>query len=166
MAETFKKMKNYVTGNEEEERGIMEEMKDELNCCKSLSWATRIKGFLICVAIGFVLSMLGTVMIFVGNFVAFGILYSSGTITAICSSFFLMGPWRQVKKMVDPNRLIATIVMIITIILTFLAAFLWKNGGLCILFVILQFLAFTWYCLSYIPFARDCVIKAATSCCG
>ena len=30
MAETFKKMKNYVTGNEEEERGIMEEMKDEV----------------------------------------------------------------------------------------------------------------------------------------
>ena len=30
----------------------------------------------------------------------------------------------------------------------------WKNGGLCLLFCIIQFLAMTWYSLSYIPFAR------------
>jgi hypothetical protein len=40
------------------------------------------------------------------------------------SSFFLMGPVKQIKKMIDPNRIIATLVMLVTIVLTFLAAFL------------------------------------------
>ncbi|XP_065838119.1 vesicle transport protein SFT2B-like [Oscarella lobularis] len=165
MSDTFRKMRNYVTGGDnEEDRGFVEEVKSDLDCCKSMSWATRIKGFIICLAIGIVLSILGTIMFWV-SLTAFAILYSLGTITSIASSFFLMGPLRQLKKMVDPNRLIATIVMIISIALTFCAAFWWKVGALCLVFVVIQLLAFTWYCLSYIPYARDCVIKAATSCC-
>jgi hypothetical protein len=165
MAETFKKMKAYVAGDEEEERGIMDQAKDQMSCCKDLSWSTRIKGFLICLAVGIGLSFLAVIMVFIGKYIAFAIFYSFGTLTSIASSFFLMGPVKQIKKMIDPNRIIATLVMLVTIVLTFLAAFLWESGGLCILFVILQFLAFTWYCLSYIPYARDCVIKTATACC-
>ncbi|KAI4889786.1 hypothetical protein NFI96_030813, partial [Prochilodus magdalenae] len=40
----------------------------------------------------------------------------------------------------------------------------WKNRGLALVFCVLQFLAFTWYGLSYIPFARDAVIKLFSVC--
>ena len=78
MSDTFRKMRNYVTGGDnEEDRGFVEEVKSDvgrfrvhsrsffdqrfrfqLDCCKSMSWATRIKGFIICLAIGIVLSIL------------------------------------------------------------------------------------------------------------
>ncbi|XP_042175365.1 SFT2 domain containing 2b isoform X2 [Oncorhynchus tshawytscha] len=50
------------------------------------------------------------------------------------------------------------------LVLTMCSAFWWKNNGLALLFCILQFLAFAWYGLSYIPFARDAVIKAFSVC--
>ncbi|XP_065256492.1 vesicle transport protein SFT2A isoform X2 [Emys orbicularis] len=80
------------------------------------------------------------------------------------STCFLMGPVKQLKKMFEPTRLIATIVMLLCLIFTLCAVFWWGKKGLALLFCIFQFLAMTWYSLSYIPFARDAVIKCFTSC--
>ncbi|XP_067845192.1 vesicle transport protein SFT2A isoform X2 [Heptranchias perlo] len=96
----------------------------------------------------------------------FAIFYTTGNIAALASTCFLMGPMKQLKKMVDPNRLAATIVMLLCFILTLCAVFWWHKKGLALVFCILQFLATTWYSLSYIPFARDAVIKCCTSCIG
>ncbi|XP_039240578.1 vesicle transport protein SFT2A isoform X2 [Pipra filicauda] len=88
---------------------------------------------------------------------------------ALCALFFtcfLMGPLKQLKAMFDPKRLIATIVMLLCLVLTLCAVFWWDKKGLAMLFCILQFLAMTWYSLSYIPFARDAVIKCFSSCLG
>ncbi|XP_064014296.1 vesicle transport protein SFT2A isoform X4 [Pogoniulus pusillus] len=79
---------------------------------------------------------------------------------------FLMGPVKQLKAMFEPKRLIATIVMLLCLLLTLCAVFWWNKKGLAVLFCILQFLAMTWYSLSYIPFARDAVIKCFTTCLG
>lgn len=48
----------------------------------------------------------------------------------------------------------ATIIMLAAIVMTLVAAFVLKSGGLTILFAIIQFFAVTWYSLSYIPYAR------------
>ena len=40
------------------------------------------------------------------------------------------------------------------------------NKGLVLIFCIIEFLAMTWYSISYIPFARDAVINAFKSCVG
>ncbi|KAM4679839.1 vesicle transport protein SFT2A isoform 4-T4 [Amazona ochrocephala] len=77
---------------------------------------------------------------------------------------FLMGPLKQLKAMFEPKRLIATVVMLLCLILTLCAVFLWNKKVLAMLFCVLQFLAMTWYSLSYIPFARDAVIKCFSSC--
>lgn len=77
---------------------------------------------------------------------------------------FLIGPLRQLKTMCAKERAFATIIMLVCLVLTLCAAFWWKNNGLALLFCILQFLAFTWYGLSYIPFARDAVIKLFSMC--
>jgi len=97
-----------------------------------------------------------------------------------------MGPFNQFKKMFASTRLIATILVIVSVTLTLVAAlyvstfyflfisileiftinfcFQLHNPGLALLFIIIQSLAMTWYSLSYIPYARDAVKKTVESC--
>ncbi|MEE6520765.1 hypothetical protein FKM82_018709, partial [Ascaphus truei] len=42
----------------------------------------------------------------------FAVFYTLGNIAALSSTCFLMGPVKQLKKMFEPTRLIATIVML------------------------------------------------------
>jgi len=149
------------------ESGLMSEVTGNGDsCCPSLSWETRIKGFIACCVIGIFLSIFGVVWVFFGNYVGFGLLYSLGTLVTLCGTGFLRGPQSQLKAMFKDTRIIATIVMLISIILTMVAAFAWKSGVLCILFCVIQFLAFTWYSISYIPFARKAVKGCVESCLG
>ncbi|EDL39237.1 SFT2 domain containing 2, isoform CRA_d, partial [Mus musculus] len=82
---------------------------------------------------------------------------------AQCCTVFLMGPLKQLKRMFEPTRLIATILVLLCFALTLCSAFLW-NKGLALIFCILQSLALTWYSLSYIPYARDAVKKCFARC--
>ena len=77
-----------------------------------------------------------------------------------------MGPVKQIKNMFKEKRIIATIVMLVSLVLTLCAAFWWKKKMLALIFVVIQSLAMTWYCISYIPFARDAVKKCVGSCLG
>lgn len=81
--------------------------------------------------------------------------------------------------MFKPVRVVATIVFLAMIVMIFVSAFVLGNGTLCIskslpsshlshdllkrevvlVFVILEYLAFLWYTLSYIPYARSAVLK-------
>lgn len=81
----------------------------------------------------------------------------------MASTLFLMGPWKQLKKMFNETRVFATIGVILFMVLTLVCAFN-KKRGLAVLFCICQFLSMTWYSLSYIPFARDAAKKAVSSC--
>ncbi|XP_025050678.1 vesicle transport protein SFT2A [Alligator sinensis] len=54
-----------------------------------------------------------------------------------------MGPMKQLKKMFEPTRLIATLVMLFSFIFTLCAVFWWGKKGLALLFCILQFFAMT-----------------------
>ncbi|XP_042581098.1 vesicle transport protein SFT2A-like [Cyprinus carpio] len=91
--------------------------------------------------------------------ILFIVFYTLGNICSLVSTMFLMGPVKQQKRMCDKTRAFATVVMLTCLVLTLCAAFWWKIFALTLLFVILQVLAFAWYSLSYIPFARDAVLK-------
>uniref|UniRef100_H2M6I7 Vesicle transport protein n=1 Tax=Oryzias latipes TaxID=8090 RepID=H2M6I7_ORYLA len=121
----------------------------------SLSYTTRVKWFVICFAGGVLCSILGTALLFLPKGLKlFGVFYTLGNISALASTCFLMGPLKQLKRMFEPTRLIATIVMLLCLILTLCAVFWWGKNGLAIIFCILQFLAMTW----------DAVIKCFTTC--
>ncbi|KAB0402067.1 hypothetical protein E2I00_003233, partial [Balaenoptera physalus] len=122
----------------------------------SLSSGTRIKGFIACFAAGILCSLLGTLLLWVPRkgLYLFAVFYTFGNIASLGSTVFLMGPMKQLKRMVEPTRLIATIMVLLCIALTLCSAFWWHNRGLALIFCILQSLALTWYSLSYIPFAR------------
>ncbi len=72
--------------------------------------------------------------------------------------------------MASPNRLIskyiytATIVFITSLVMTLISAFVLKIPILVILFLITQTLAYLWYTLSYIPFARTIAKKWLKNC--
>ncbi|GLV34884.1 uncharacterized protein CBL_09364 [Carabus blaptoides fortunei] len=156
------KLKRVLSGDEaDEESGIMSQLNDSA----TLSWSTRIKGFLICFVIGILMSFLGSFALFLNRgLVVFAIFYTLGNIISLASTCFLMGPVNQIKKMFAPTRIIATIIVIVSIALTLFAAIKANKPGLALLFIIIQSVAMTWYSLSYIPYARDAVKKTVTSC--
>lgn len=57
--------------------------------------------------------------------------------------------------MFKATRWLAALIFVLSMIATFLCAFLLKNPILCIVCVVVQMLALVWYSLSYIPFARS-----------
>lgn len=69
-------------------------------------------------------------------------------------TFFLTGPIKQLKKMFEPVRLVATLVYLFMIILTLVAGLFFKSPILAIICIIMQYLAMAWYSISYIPYAR------------
>ncbi|XP_036613968.1 vesicle transport protein SFT2B isoform X1 [Trichosurus vulpecula] len=156
------KLKKVLSGQDTEDRGGLAEVIET----PSLSWGTRIKGFAACFAIGIIFSLMGTFLLWVPKrgLVLFAAFYTLGNIASLGSTIFLMGPMKQLKRMFEPTRLIATIVMLLCLVLTLCSAFWWHNKGLALIFCILQSLALTWYSLSYIPFARDAVRKCFSAC--
>ncbi|XP_078088985.1 SFT2 domain containing 2a isoform X2 [Mustelus asterias] len=145
------KLKKVLNGSDSAENGSP---LNEVIEGTSLGWGTRVKGFLACFVAGIICSILGVCFLWIPRrgLILFAVFYSIGNISSIGSTMFLMGPVKQIKKMFEPTRLAATIVMF------------WKKAALALIFCVLQFFAMAWYSISYIPFARDAVIKCFTTC--
>jgi len=119
----------------------------------------RLYGFVGCLVIGFILSMLGSALLFLGQLGSFAVLYGMGTLISLAGTGFLIGFASQFKLMFKPVRIVATVVFLASIALIFVGAFVIKIDILCIIFVIIEYLAYTWYTLSYIPYARAAILK-------
>ncbi|XP_046392134.1 vesicle transport protein SFT2A [Ischnura elegans] len=158
------KLRRALRGDDvenDEERGIVGSIVDTT----TLSWSTRLKAFVICFILGLLMSFLGTMCLFLGKGIAmFSIIYTFGNLVSLASTCFLMGPLNQIKKMFAPTRAIATVVMFVCFGLTLFAGIGLKSGPLALLFCILQFLAMTWYSISYIPYARDAIRGLLSQC--
>ncbi|KAI0093929.1 SFT2-domain-containing protein [Irpex rosettiformis] len=124
-----------------------------------LTRTQRLYGFVGCLALGFVLSLLGTILLFIGQLGSFAVLYALGTVISLIGTGFLIGFAKQLKLMFKPVRVLATFIFLGSIVLVFIGAFVIGSDVLCIIFVIIEYLAYTWYTLSYIPYARSAVLK-------
>ncbi|GAB1285639.1 Vesicle transport protein SFT2B [Apodemus speciosus] len=104
------KLKKVLSGQDTEDRSGLSEVVE----ASSLSWSTRIKGFIACFALGILCSVLGTLLLWVPRkgLGLFAVFYTLGNITSIGSTIFLMGPVKQLKRMFEPTRLIATILVL------------------------------------------------------
>ena len=130
-------------------------------CIPSLSWTQRWYGFCSCFVIGSMISLLSSLSLAKGDIPSFAFLYTVGNVVSICSTGVVWGPKRQCKKMFHKTRAIATSMYLICIVATLIFA----TGdlgmktptkvGVCIFLIFLQFVALCWYCLSYIPYARQ-----------
>ena len=84
---------------------------------------------------------------------------------AFFRSGFLSGFKEQVKTMTDPKRVVTAAVFLLTAIATITIALVMSPGKfqtvLIIIGVIVQYAAFFWYNLSFIPYGQKLVTKAA-----
>lgn len=140
--------------------------EDQNELCPSLSFQQRVYGFLVTMLIGAILSVISWFAVLRRDWTLFAMLVTASNLTAIGGSCFLAGPLKQVKRMFEETRLVATIVYLSAIVLTVVAAVVAKSPPFCIVCCIIQYLAMIWYGLSYIPYARNMVkncLKGAVS---
>jgi hypothetical protein len=152
------------------ERSWQDEMED--NVCSALPSLTvkeRIAGCLACVTVGYILSF-GSWMRFSsllhGNPFPFVFTSTIGNIVSLSGACFLSGPRSQANKMFHPSRRIASILYLSSMAITFLIAFTcsgfsWQ-APLMVILVFTQYICIAWYCMSYIPFARQWVKRHCT----
>lgn len=131
--------------------------QENKSLCPTLPWKYRLIGFAACFIVGLVFGIFSWISVFLGNYVGFGLMYTLANIAAIVSSFFLAGPLTQAKSMFSEGRWIATLIYLVSVILTLMAAIWLKSGLLVIILSLVQFGAMWWYFLSYIPGAHSCV---------
>eukprot|EP01061_Rhynchopus_euleeides_P038919 TRINITY_DN6673_c0_g1_i1.p1 TRINITY_DN6673_c0_g1~~TRINITY_DN6673_c0_g1_i1.p1 ORF type:complete len:149 (+),score=39.30 TRINITY_DN6673_c0_g1_i1:60-506(+) len=136
--------------------------QDEDSMCPSLTFKQRIYGFIGCVVVGVLFSILSWVSLWRRDFVQFAIWMSFGTFCSLGGTCFLKGPVKQVKAMFEEKRLEATVVMLCSLVWTLIAAFWLEQPVIVVMMAIIQYLSLAWYALSYIPFARDVVKKCFT----
>ncbi|EDM09334.1 similar to RIKEN cDNA 2010005O13, isoform CRA_b [Rattus norvegicus] len=73
------KLKKVLSGQDTEDRSGLSEVVES----SSLSWSTRIKGFIVCFALGILCSLLGTLLLWVSRKGLFAVFYTLGNITSI-----------------------------------------------------------------------------------
>ncbi len=161
-------------GNSDDENDDAE-TNDCLSCsfCPALSWQERLGGCLGCMVLGYVLSF-GSFFRFrdlmSGNPAPF-VLYSTvGNIVSLSGSFFISGPRAQIKKMFHEKRVVATSLYLGSLAITLIVALIPFADSLrgikalvLVTLLVCQYVAVGWYCLSYIPFARQMAARAWNS---
>lgn len=167
-------------------------------CSFSLTLQQRIGGCLGCMALGYMLSF-GSFFrlhdLLSGSSTTFVLYFTIGNILSLTGSCFLSGPTSQLSKMWHESRRIASILYLMSLVLTLGVSIIcsheeWKrtifgfgggggssssgndesgdddgnSGGgsgtfacivVLITLMIMQYVSVAWYCLSYIPFARQ-----------
>ena len=132
-------------------------------CCPPLTFKQRVTGAFVCLAIGAILSLgslTSIAKLLLGNPLPFAFKYTLGNLLSLGATSFIVGPARQCRDMLAPQRRLASLTYFATLIGTLLSVFVLRSGLHSLLFIVLQFLALTWYLLSYIPYGQT----AAKSC--
>lgn len=118
----------------------------------SLSYKQRFMGWGLFLVLGITSAIIGSIAVFSGRIVSFGVLYTISNVCLILASLFLFGPMRQLKGMFSTcHRACATSTYLVMIALTLYVAIKLHSGWACLFLVILQFMAYIWYTITSIP---------------
>lgn len=126
-----------------------------------LTYKERLIGFACCYALGILISLssfgsFGELL--AGDPTRFAILYSLGNATSLCSTLFLVGFKRQFKNMAKEHRRLSAGIYVSCMVMTPIVAYTVPEMSFIVLIlVVVQWVSFTWYSLSYIPFGRSIV---------
>lgn len=135
----------------------------------SLTLQQKLIGFGICVVIGFVLDIIAWLSfpdLIHGKPATFAICFSLAIFVTFVGSAFLVGLFKQVRVMFRKKRIITTCVVLISLIMTLISALVLKNAALTLVFMVIEMLSYTWYVLSFLPFAQTCIKRTFRSCLG
>ncbi|XP_045150569.1 vesicle transport protein SFT2A isoform X2 [Echinops telfairi] len=116
----MEKLRRVLSGQDDEEQGLTSQVLDS----SSLSFSTRLRWFGICFACGVLCSVLGVGLLWLPKGTRlFAVFYTLGNLASLASTCFLMGPMKQLKKMFEKTRLVATILMLLCFVITLCAVF-------------------------------------------
>lgn len=136
-------------------------------CCPKLTYSQRIMGFLGCTGFGYLLSLMGSLVLLGGfsdeNIRLFITLYVLGNILSLISSGFLSGPKQQCIKMWDPTRRFSTAFYLAMLVVVFAVAVTKQNIFLILFLLFIQYCAGIWYAASFIPFGRKMILGCLKS---
>jgi len=100
------------------------------------------------------------------SWVRFGVFFTIGNILSLGSTAFLVGPIQFVKNAcATRDKALSTGIYLTSLLLTLLFAFWLHSGVLVIASCVVQYAAFLWYCLAYIPFAQKYVARCCSHLC-
>lgn len=134
--------------------GVLEELQGML----SLSYRERLYGFGACVAVGALFAVLAYVSASLLRARPCVVFLSVSTLFLLGSTCFLLGPVAQLKRMFHPSRLLAMLALLVSLGLAIYSGYRNKPFP-CIVFGVCELLAFVWYALSYIPYARSLILS-------
>ena len=130
------------------------------------NWTQRLIGFAVTFSVGYLITFMSFkffVELVEGFPVPFALNYSFGNILSLASSWFLCGPRKQMKSMLDDRRRITSITYLSCLVCTLLVVFIPIKSGIklfvLLLLLLTQFAASFWYSLSYVPYGRKTVLK-------
>ncbi len=67
-------------------------------CFPSLTYKQRVIGFIVCLLLGWVVSLIGSITFWSGNIPLFAVLYVIGSFISLSATAFLIGPLSHCKK--------------------------------------------------------------------
>lgn len=141
-----------------EEEAPNSSLLDSFNEATTLNKTQRVYGFAICVGCAICFGFLSTLFIVMPT--KFAVLFVFSQLFAIASTFFLTGPWTQLKNMMKKGRAIAAIVYVISMVIVLICAIRLHSAILTLLAMIIQLLALAYYCASFVPFAQQMMQRA------
>jgi len=127
-----------------------------------LTYKQRLIGCASCLILGTLLSLFSLAsfaQLLLGNPGPFALKFTVGNLLSLGAATFLVGPRTQLRGMMAPQRRVASLVYMATLVGTLVAVFGFKRALLSLAFILAQQLALTWYILSYIPYGQTLAKK-------
>eukprot|EP01013_Petalomonas_cantuscygni_P033822 TRINITY_DN61053_c0_g1_i1.p2 TRINITY_DN61053_c0_g1~~TRINITY_DN61053_c0_g1_i1.p2 ORF type:complete len:170 (+),score=12.66 TRINITY_DN61053_c0_g1_i1:135-644(+) len=127
----------------------------EDTCCPALSFTQRLTGFAICGLSGVLFSLIAWTFWYSPSKFAF--FFTTGNLLGLISTVFLVGPRRHLEMMWEETRRVAVAVYLLSMMATLVAIFFLHSALLSLVMIVCQYVAFAWYCLTFIPYGRETI---------
>ncbi|KAG8342556.1 hypothetical protein TRVL_06617 [Trypanosoma vivax] len=119
----------------------------------------RIIGFAISAVLSAILSMFALNALLMASVNSFAFRQTLAGVIMVVGTLCLCGPQKQMERMLDSTRRNSTIIYAISSFLTLLFSLVLQWTVFTLITVVVQYCALLWYAFSYIPYARETVVK-------
>jgi hypothetical protein len=119
-------------------------------------------GFAGCTGGGFVVSSIGSFVLFSGfseaNITTFVIMYIIGNLMSLGGTLFLCGPKKQCVKMWDKSRRCSTLFYLSMLLVVFCVAITKQHIAIILSMLFVEILSAIWYSAAFIPYGRNMIL--------
>lgn len=129
-----------------------------VDCCPTLGYRQRLIGFVVCMALGMLLSLSSVSSVtsaLLGNPIPFAVRYTLANVLSLLSYCFLVGPEHHCKGMLSYERRLSALAYVSSLAATLFSIFYLHSRILTLACLLVQCVAMMYYALSYLPFGQS-----------